>query len=326
MKKNFKSVKTALILGALLGSLFVIMIPSNAFATETEEIKQTSGLASYLKINWTTESEPIIPIDDLRYYSIKIDYSVTLGPLGRLFIPFFVGRQVDIKVDIIDSNPWCTANIAIGTLTTQVKVQGSTNSQNAQISIELDKEAPAYGSGFVKIRAKVPKVGMIAGYEQDFTLKFKPAYLPLITAEYESTNTKTIGPMDTTVFPIRISNLGNARTKVVLSVSSAPSDWLVVVTDEIIIDVDGTAKAYLTVRPPKGMGYHDDDAGIRVSLTPYRADNPKPEDKGVPTYLTAIVESRGFSTIGIEGALPVIIVIFVILFFAYWYIKKQRNK
>ena len=325
MKKNFKTVKTALILGALLGSLFVIMIPSNTFAAETEEIKPTSGLASYLKINWTATSEPIIPIDDLRYYSIKIDYSVTLGPLGRLLLPFILGRQVDIKLDIVNSNPWCQANLAFGTITTQVQRQGIIDSQNTQISIELDKDAPAYGSGFVTIRAKVPKVGLIAGFEQDFTLKFKPAYLALIQFDLPGTNTKTIGPMDTAVFPIKINNLGNARTSVRLKVEQKPADWLAVVTDEVLVDVDGSATAYLTIRPPKGMGYHDDDGAFQISMTPHRAENPN-VDIGTPTDITVIVESRGFSTIGIEGVLPVIIVIIVILFFVYWFIKKQINK
>lgn len=302
-----------------------LLIPFTIAASAKDEIKPTSGLASYLKINWTHSDEPIMPIDDLIFYSIKIEYSVTQGPLGRLFLPFFVGRQVDIKLDIIDSNPWCTANVAIGTLTTQVQPSGSTNSQTAQISIELDEDAPAYGSGYVTIRAQVPKVGMIAGYDQDFTLKFKPAYLALIQADLPSTNTKTIGPMDTAVFPIKIKNMGNARTLVRLEVENQPANWLAVVTDEILVDVDGSATAYLTIKPPKNMGYHDDDGSFKVSMTPHRAENPN-VDIGTPTDITVVVESRGFSTIGIEGVLPVIIVIIVILFFIYWFINNQRKK
>ncbi len=326
MKKDFKTVKTALIIGVLLGSLFVVIMPSNAFAADTEEIKQTSGLQSYLQINWTTSDQPIVPIDDLRYYLIKIDYQVTLGPLGKLLLPLYIGRQIDVKLTIMDTNSWCTANIAIGTLTTQVKKQGYPNSQNAEISIELDKNAPAYGSGYVTIRASIPKVGLIDGYEQDFTLKFKPAYRALIQAELPSANTKTVGPMDTVVFPIKITNMGNAETLVKLEVESGPSDWIAVVTDEILVGVDGTATAYLTIKPPKGMGYHDDNGAFKVTLTPYRAQNPSSVDVGEPTDITVVVESRGFSTVGAEGVLPVIIVIFLLLVFVYWFIKKQRKR
>jgi len=330
MKKNFKTVKATLLIGVLLGSLLIVLMPSAVYAAESsptsDEIKSTAGLGSYLKLNWTTSDEPIIPIDDLRYYKISIDYEVTIGAIfARFLYPLHIGNQVNIRLTVIDSNPWCTANIAIGTLTTQVKTVGAPNKLTADISIELDKDAPAYGSGYVTIRASIPKVGLITGYEQDFTLKFKPAYLPLIQAELPSTNTKTIGPMDTATFPIKIRNMGNARTLVRLEVESGPSDWIAVVTDEILVDVDGTATAYLTIRPPKGMGYHDDDGAFKVTMTPHRAENPT-MDVGAPSTITVVVESRGFSTIGMEAVLPVIIIIFLLLVFVYWFIKKQRKK
>jgi len=281
-------IKKTLIITLIILLFFNLLIPSTITAKAEEEIKPASGLASYLKINWTTDSEPIMPIDDLRYYSIKIDYSVTLGPLGRLFLPFFIGRQVDIKLNIIDSNPWCTANIAIGTLTTTVQPQGATNSQTAQISIELDKDAPAYGSGYVTIRAKVPKIGMIAGYEQDFTIKFKPAYLALISAELPQGSPIEISPYTETIIPIDITNLGNARTKLHFEIDN-PSESFDITIEEIIIYVDKNRTAELVLF----TDHKFDEEAIKIKMTPLRADNPKPEDKGEPISLTLIVKNDG---------------------------------
>ena len=99
-------IKKTLIITLIVLLFFNLLIPSTITARAEEEIKSTALMASYVKVNWTHQNEPIMPIDDLKYYPIKIDYSVTLAPLGRLFLPFFVGRQIAIKLTIIDSNPW----------------------------------------------------------------------------------------------------------------------------------------------------------------------------------------------------------------------------
>jgi len=132
-----------------------------------------------------------------------------------------------------------------------------------------------------------------------------------------------IGPMDTAVFPIEVTNLGNARTKVYFEVDSVPEGWIAVVTDDIIIDEGEGSKgtAYLMVRPPKNFGYHDDDASIRVKMTPARAEDTS--NIGNSEYVTVIVESRGFSIIGLEAILPIIIVVILLVAIAIWYLKKK---
>ena len=266
--------------------IYSLLIPFTITARAEEEIRQTSGLASYLKINWTHSNEPIMPIDELRHYSITIDYSVTQGPLGRLFLPFFIGRQVDIKLDIIEKSPWCTANIPIGTITTTVKPQGATNSQTAQISIELDKDAPAYGSGYVTIKAKVPNIGMIAGYEKDFTIKFKPAYLALIQAELPIGKSIEISPYTETIIPINLKNHGNARTRVRFEIGDT-SESFNITMKEIILDVDGRGTGELVLK----ADHKFDEEQIIIKITPYRAENLA--DFGQTLDLTLIIKNDG---------------------------------
>jgi hypothetical protein len=80
--------------------------------------------------------------------------------------------------------------------------------------------------------------------------------------------------------------------------------------------------AYLTVRPPKGFGYHDDTAGIIVQMTPARAE--KTDDQGVSERISVLVESRGFSIIGLEMIVLPIIVILVIIFLIYYFLIRKK--
>ena len=133
--------------------------------------------------------------------------------------------------------------------------------------------------------------------------------------------------MDTAVFTIEVENLGNARTKVYFEVdlNSLPDDWIAIVTDDIIIDEAQGSKgiAYLTVRPPKSFGYHDDDASIRVKLTPARAENT--DQQGKSEYVTVIVESRGFSIVGLEVAGPVIIgIAALVIGLVFFYMRRKK--
>jgi len=114
------------------------------------------------------------------------------------------------------------------------------------------------------------------------------------------------------VFPIDIQNLGNARTVVLLTVVSTPLGWAAIITDQVTLE-EGTgsiATAYLTIKPPKGFGYHYDEESITISMQPVKADDYS--KKGEITTATFLVQSRGFSTPGFEvilfaGALAVAI-------------------
>jgi hypothetical protein len=121
--------------------------------------------------------------------------------------------------------------------------------------------------------------------------------------------------------------LGNARTRVYIELTGVPDDWSASITNEIIIE-EGTgskATAYLTLKPPKGFGFHDDTASIFIKFTPEMAENPT--YKGDPQTLDILVESRGFSIIGIEVLiLPIIVIVIIILLLYYFIIKKRSEK
>jgi hypothetical protein len=191
------------------------------------------------------------------------------------------------------------------------------------LTIQVDNNAPAYELGYIKIRASAQTVGLIEGFDDDFTLTFIPAYKAFISPSYPETYSKEIGPMDTAVFPIVIANLGNARTIVYLKVVSVPKDWIALVTDQIILDEGAGSKgtAYLIIKPPKSFGYHNDDQTIKISMQPVKYDDSS--QKGEITYQSFLVESRGFSTPGFDTLLLLNATAILILFL---FIQKKKKK
>jgi hypothetical protein len=254
---------------------------------------------------------------------ITVSHTITHGVFGQGVLAAYSGRNIVINVEVIETPSWVTATIGQGTLATIVQ-PGQTTYVNTTLSLQVADNAPAFDLGYIKLRATARKAGLIAGYEQNFTLTFVPDYKPLIQPAYLETNTKSIGPMDTAVFPIEVTNLGNARTVVLLNVVSAPEGWNAIVTDQLILE-EGTGSkstAYLVVKPPKNFGYHNDERTITISMQPVKYDDYS--KKGEVTTASFLVESRGFSTPGFESIMFIAafgIVISLIMF----YRKRKLN-
>jgi len=327
MKKNFRTVKASLVMGILLISMSVVMLP----VTPADDDGTIVGLSSVVNLNWkneTGEPEPIQPKQDLRPYTLVVSYTVTKGGLfgGGLIYSLYAGRTVDIKLELVGYPEWATVELTKNTVTAHVPDSfGDETEYNVRIELSLSENAPAYEQGVIYIKATVPQIGPIDGMEQTFSLSFKPAYLALISP-VPQTNNKIIGPMDTAEFPIDISNLGNARTKVFFEIDydSLPDGWSAIINDNIVLETgsESTGRVYLTVRPPKGFGYHDDDAIIRVKITPKYADDTSIQ--GESEYLTVSVESRGLSIIGIEIVLAIVLLIVLVIIVLYLiFVKKM---
>jgi len=311
MTKRFKTVKTSIVTGIILISVIVAVLP-------TTSAGPLFNLQSVVNVSWGNETQkPVIPRGELRQLDLTVTHTVTRGALGQFLLQLYTNTQITIDLTITETPSWCTATLSQGTIATVIIPDQSTT-KTTQLSLQVADDAPAYGLGYVKIKATARKIAVIKGYEQEFTLSFIPDYKPLIQPTLPETNSKEIGPMDTAVFPIDIANLGNARTVVLLNVVSVPKDWNAVITSQITLEegTGSTGTAYLVVKPPKGFGYHYDEQTIRISMQPVKADDFS--KKGEINYESFLVQSRGFSTPGFEaigfiGALAIVMLtIFII--------------
>lgn len=273
-------------------------------------------MSSLVDVSWgganETTLKPLVPLGEPGQLTLKVRYGVTTGAvISQTLFLLFQGRQVNIKLDITETPTWCTATLKSNTITTMITTQQQ--EMTTVLTIRIDENAPAFGAGYVKISASVPKIGLIDAYNQVFTLEFTPAYLPMISAQLPEGNSMTIGPMDTASFPIVVENMGNARTTVKFTINNVPTGWIAVVTDDITLDAmkGSTGTAYLTIKPPKDFGYHNDDESIIVTMLPARAEDLS--NIGESKTVTVIVESRGFSTPGFESLLFIGALVAVVL-------------
>jgi hypothetical protein len=212
MTKRFKAVKASILTGIVLLSVLFAVLP-------TASAGLFFNLQSALTVSWSTNQTqtPVVPRGDLRTLELTITHTVTRGALGRGLLTFYTGNAVTINVEIIETPSWVTATLAQGTLQTTIRPDEVTTLKT-QISLQVADDAPAFAQGYIRLQATARKAGFIEGFTQEFTLTFLPDYKPLIQPAYPETNTKQIGPLDTAVFPIQITNLGNARTVVLLTV------------------------------------------------------------------------------------------------------------
>ena len=316
MTKKFKTKKASIVTGLIFVGVLVAVSPTTSAGL-------IFNFQSILNVTWGNETlEPIVPRGELRTLTLVITHTVARGALGEGVLVTLTGALIKIDVSIIETPSWCTATISQGTLSVTVQPD-EISTVETTLTIQVANNAPAYELGYVKVKATAEKTGVIAGYENDFTLSFIPAYKALISPSLPETNSKEIGPMDKVVFPIDIANLGNARTVVLLNVVNVPKDWVAIINSQLLLE-EGTgskATAYLIVKPPKSFGYHNDDQTIQISMQPVKADDYS--QKGEITYETFLVQSRGFSTPGFE--IIIFLGAFIMAFLIVTSVRKRKK-
>jgi hypothetical protein len=320
---NYKFIKSIFISSIILFGIFVTVNP----IISGDKIY---NMRYAVEIEWNNEEfqKPIIPRDEVKEVELKVTLRIDMGEtFTKGALDSYRGRfNGVILLQIIDKPSWCTAVLNQSKIIVNMTEIASTTTS---IFINIDEDAPAYGEGFIKILAKVSKQGLIEGTEKEYTLDFLPSFNPIIRLNLPETNTKRIDPMSNAEFPIEFENIGNAKTKIFLTIEDIPEGWQASITDEVTLNDEKGSKAtaLLTVIPPTSTGYHLEEANIKVKMLPARAQNTS--DIGKPLYATFTVQNRGLSTYGSEAIIfygIIALIIIVIVVFIFRYITKRRKK
>jgi hypothetical protein len=308
MKKNLRTVKTTIIIGILLISVFSIMIPVSSVKAQASLF----GYASVVDITWidANESSVVIKPHELKSFKLNVAYSITRGPFGRLIYSlFYTGRRADIKLEIIDYPDWSNVYLPTNTITIPLQTNPTKMVEKSiTIMIGVAEDAPAFMEGIITIRATVAKIGFIDGFSKEVQIPFKPDYSPKLNIVPLLGDKIKISPYNESKIPIDIQNLGNGRTRVIAEIENA-SENMNVSIENTIIDVGETKQIFLTV-----IADHKFDVeSIKLKFTPAWSENPDLKGESSSFILSFINDGSYKEDLGFKIDITMIITVIVII-------------
>jgi hypothetical protein len=248
------------------------------------------ALDSIIQLSWNASEteEPLEPGGAPRSINITVTYHILVSTfIGKFILRYclLTHQYVTVSLGIGDIPSWCTASLSNHEL--RYLITGNESSQLITLTVAVDEHAPAYGLCRVPIHASVDTLHGPFGFlpfinEYNLTsfLYFQPGYFAHIVVIPENDSMAVI-PNESSYLRIFITNAGNARTVVSGSiVRTPPGDWITMITDQIMLDVNMTSVAYLFVVPP--VNFNGTDT-IIISFTPYKADDQS--QHGEPVYV-----------------------------------------
>ncbi|HWR63872.1 MAG TPA: hypothetical protein VN365_05665 [Candidatus Thermoplasmatota archaeon] len=246
------------------------------------------ALESVISLSWNANEteEPLKPGGAPQSVNITVTYQVLASSfLGRLILLYCLvtHQYATVTVKTGDVPSWCTASLSDSEL--QFPITGDASSQFITLTVAVNEYAPHYVLK-VPIQASADtKYGpfgflrLVNDNNQTGTLDFLIEYRPCLIVIPEN-DTIAVIPNESSYLRISITNAGNARTVVHGNIVYTPPDWIQMMTDQIMLEVNMTGYAYLFVVPP--VNFNGTDT-IILSFTPYLADDYS--QHGDPVYV-----------------------------------------
>jgi hypothetical protein len=311
-------------------SFFTVLIFIVLFFSLTPNIEARDPIYNAfvsLDLQWAEElpDKPIVPRNEIAELKLRVIVNINTGQtFGAGLLEGYSSSTALIALEVVDYPSWCSATLNRDLFETNIS---SREEILCNLYININENAPAYKEGIIKFKAEARSIGLIQVDKKIFNLSFKPAFFPIIKTELPETNTKRVHPTSKAIFPIEIQNAGNAETKVFFEILNEPKGWTTTVTDSLILDKNGYSKkiAYLTVIPPRDIGYHIEDTVITLKILPAFSDNIN--ITGRPIYANFLIKNKGFSNNGLEFYLPIAIITLLIIVIIFYFLKrKKKNK
>ena len=321
--------KNSFVFFIVFTSLFMVILHSESLDAD----EPVYNAKAVLTLEWDTKEiqKPIVPVDEILELNLSVEYKIETGEyFGKGAVIGYREEDALALVDlaIVETPPWCSAVIERSRLALNLGniIRSGIETQNINLYLTVDSDAPAFTDGYVKINVSTGNLGLIKGTQDEFKLTFTPSFNPKIKTNIPDLNAKRITPNEKAIFPIEIENVGNARTRVLFEIQNVPDGWKATTSKEIVLDESNGSKAtaYLTVIPPTDFGYHYEEADIGVLITPIRAEDF--EDVGRSLYSNFIIQNRGFSSNGIEQILFYTAILISVILLIFYFIRLIRQK
>jgi len=321
MTKRFRKIKACIIMSVFIVSVFAVFAPSSSAALFNLNGQLQMNVKAITNRTVTPNSAPI-------EFELTIMYTVAGVGAGVVYFPPNTEVPIDITVDNIPE--WATVEVNPAS----VKVNLDTlKPMKATLLIYADERAPAQAPVDVSINLRSQSIRGLGGQVSEATygpqrVSFVPGYVPILSYNVKGGTYKQISPMETADFDIELENLANGKTEVEFKIKGLPDGWTASVPNiktlgSNAFEENSKSTVTLSVQPPKTFGYHFEKQTVQLELTATYYGKTGQQTDTYPLDVT--VESRGFSTIGIE--IPILIIVFIVLIIlvVLFYFKKYKN-
>ena len=330
MNKQFQKIKTFMIFTLILCSSLLVICPIIKSAPLDTYFKCEPVLI--IEYNETLLEDPIVPLEEARKIPVTIKMKIR-GPGADIVAKNTKGVDFIVKLYIDEFPEGCHAAITPPLVRVKMSKEIARDYlyENATVSIVVNQILPALTKERVIVRMESKPLGRVVkrgNITQE--LPFTVGYYPLLGVSIPKGNVKNIHHDETASFPIELENMGNGNTEVISEVIDIPKGWIAEIMTSTTLGsnlLGGSTKKTITlkIKPPIDLGYHEERAVIKVTITPTYYKTPKFE--GEPHYLSFIVQSRGFSTPGFD--IITLLLAFILVMFLIWkrknYLKKNKQ-
>jgi len=322
MRKNLRTVKTGIIFGILLLSLFIAFVPTTS-----------AGLISVpplINVSFPAQEKNIVPNSAVLIIPLETTFTLT-GPFASFAENGLLGKSVvQIELKVVQKPDWCTASISNPLANIPV---GEVKPYQSRLTVTVTENAPAFQQGVVRISAtsKIQKSVLfnIGEVTVEFDINFIIGYWSVVAYEMPKGTLAEVGPLDTADFQIDIENIGNGPTFVAIELVDVPEDeWSINVPSSVqlatgIYQSENSKKTvHLKIKPPYGFGFHNERKTFAVKFTPNYLGLPDLQGQEVTYYFN--VQNIGMSPgAGFEIPLIISVVVIIALFFYYFRLRKK---
>ena len=278
MIKALKTITIFIVTLIVLVSIFTVFSHKVSAWTKGDRIADLYECRPEVLVEYDQEAadDPFLPVDRRKIIPMTISIRI-VGDLAEHVIPGYYDEQsVIVFFNIIDKPEWCNVTIIPNIIDIIPTVEWKRNYAN--LTIIVNKNAPAFSYRNIKIEVRVDGLGVIEGTTINHDVHFRPGYLPILKLNTPEDTYFFTNPEDEAKFDIEIENLGNAKTHIASRVLNIPAGWNAYIEPSTVIGaslIGDTSKKnlQLVVKPPNTFGYHDEREVIQVSIIPSYYNN-----------------------------------------------------
>lgn len=285
-----------IIIITLLAALLTTTLPSTlAVAGDSSKEKSSSSsllFESEISIEVPSElDEPIMPsLDESKSIDITVKYRLlNMGRIAQwfyyksrigrsmLFGPEYFDKQkplpsAEISLTLEQPPDWCIASIDPTNVMVEISPDFKEADSKATVKIYVKKDAPAFELNEIKIIAEFKNTHgwAIKDARNETSISFMPDYLPVIDATI-STAYLMISPVNETIIPVFIENLGNGKTTVKAEIVNPPENWTISIDQETTLDIGETKQIDMRILPDKN--FEKDIIHLKITPMYYKDSN-----------------------------------------------------